>query len=138
MVVEAMYIIKPPTNSKQLKRFLGMINFYQDMWSKRSHILVPLCKLSSTIGKLNWRWGKLEQKAFDEAKEMLKKAAVLAYPDFEKSFDLYTDASDLQLGATLVQENKHIVFYTKKLNSAQMNYTVGEKNTRYRQRFQSI
>ena len=58
---------------------------------------------------------------------MLKKAAVLAYPDFEKPFDLYTDASDLQLGATLVQEGKPIGFYTRKLNSAQMNYTVGEK-----------
>ena len=58
---------------------------------------------------------------------MLKKAAVLAYPDFEKPFDLYTNASKLQLGATLVQEGKHISFYTRKLNSAQMNYTVGEK-----------
>ena len=35
---------------------------------------------------------------------------VLAYPYFEKPFDLYTDASDLQLGATLVQEGKPIVF----------------------------
>ena len=43
---------------------------------------------------------------------------VLAYPDFEKPFDLYTDASDLQLGVTLVQEGKPIGFYTRKLNSA--------------------
>ena len=73
--VEAMNRIKPPTNSKQLKRFLGMINFYQDMWPKRSHILALLCKLSSTTGKLNWKWGKPEQKAFDEVQAMLKKAA---------------------------------------------------------------
>ena len=52
---------------------------------------------------------------------------MLAYPDFEKPFDLYTDASDLQLGATLVQDGKPIGFYTRKLNSAQLNYTVGEK-----------
>ena len=104
-----------------------MINFYQDMWSKRSHILTPLCKLSSTTGKLNWKWGKPEQKAVDEAKAMLKIAAVLAYPDFKKPFDLYTDASELQLGVTLVQEGKPVGFYTRKLNSAQMNYTVGGK-----------
>ena len=90
--------IKPSTNSKQLKRFLGIINFYQNLWPKRSHILAPLCKLSSTTGKLDWKWGKLEQKTFDEAIEMLKKAAVLAYPDFEIPFDLYNNASDLQLG----------------------------------------
>ena len=89
--------------------------------------MATLCKLSMTTGKRNWRWGKPEQKAFDEAKEILKKAVVLAYPDFEKPFDLYTDASDLQLGATLVQGNKPIGFYTRKLNSAQMDYTVGEK-----------
>jgi hypothetical protein len=58
---------------------------------------------------------------------MLSKEARLSYPDFSKPFDLYTDASDLQLGATLVQERKPLGFYTQKLNSAQMNYTVGEK-----------
>ena len=40
--VEAMKRIKPPKNAKQLKRFLGMINFYRDVWGKRSHILAPL------------------------------------------------------------------------------------------------
>ena len=58
---------------------------------------------------------------------MLKKEAVLAYPDFKKLFDLYTDISDLQLCATLVQEDKPICFSTRKLNSVQMNYTVGKK-----------
>ena len=58
---------------------------------------------------------------------MLCKHAMLAYPDFEKPFDLYTSVSDLQLGATLVQDGKPISFYTRKLNSAQLNYTVGEK-----------
>ena len=51
--VEAMNRIKPHTNLIQLKRFLGIINFYQDMWPKKSHILAPLCKLLSTTGKLN-------------------------------------------------------------------------------------
>ena len=96
-----------------------MINFYHDLWPKRSHILVSFCKLSSKTGKINWQWGHPEQKAFDEVKEMLKKEAVLAYPDFEKPFDLYTDTSNLQLDATLVQEGKPIGFYTRKLDSTQ-------------------
>ena len=57
---------------------------------------------------------------------MLIRHTILAYPDFSNPFDLYTDVSNLQLGATLVQEDKPIGFYTRKLNSAQMNYTVGE------------
>ena len=40
---------------------------------------------------------------------------------------MYTDASDKQLGATVVQQGKPLGFYTRKLNSAQKNYTVGER-----------
>ena len=116
--IEAMTRIKPPTNSKQLKLFLGMVNFYRDMWPECLHCLAPLCKLLSKNRKTNWLWEKVHQQAFDEAKKMLCKNAMLAYPDFEISFDLYTDASDLQLGATLVQSGKPIGFYTRKINSA--------------------
>ena len=45
--VEAMNKIKPPANSKQLNWFLGMTNFYQDMWSKRFHKLAPQIHESS-------------------------------------------------------------------------------------------
>ena len=101
--VEAMRRIKTHTNLKQLKQFLGMVNFYRDVWKNRSHILAPLSKLSSRAGKLNWRWGKEQQKSLEQAKEMLAREALLSYPDFSKLFDLYTNASDKQLGATLVQ-----------------------------------
>jgi hypothetical protein len=122
-----MKCIQPPKNTKQLKMFLGMVNFYRDLWPKRSETLAPLNKIASKTGKPNWKWGDEQQKASEKAKNMLSKEARLSYPDFSKPFDLYTDASDLQLGATLVQEGKPFEFYTRKLNSAQMNYTVGEK-----------
>ena len=53
--------IKPATNSKQLKQFLGMVNFYQDVLPKQSHILVPLNKLSSKTGKLNLLWTNIDK-----------------------------------------------------------------------------
>jgi hypothetical protein len=86
-----------------------------------------LNKIASKTGKLNWKWGEERQKAFEKAKDILSKEARLSYPNFSKPFDLYTDASDLQLGARLVQEGKPLGFFTRELNSAQMNYTVGEK-----------
>ena len=58
---------------------------------------------------------------------MLEQEAVLAYPDFNQPFNLYTDASEYQLGATLVQNGKPLGFYTRKLNDSQINYTLGEK-----------
>ena len=43
-------------------------------------------------------------------------------------FHLYSDTSDVQLSATLVQDRKPLSFYTRKLNAAQTNNTIGEKN----------
>ena len=51
----------------------------------------------------------------------------LAFPDWKNPFHLYSDASDVQLGATLVQDGRPLGFYTRKMTTAQLNYTVGEK-----------
>jgi hypothetical protein len=119
--IEAMDRILPPTTNKQLKRFLGMVNFYRDIWEKRSHILAPLNKLSAQTSKsknktkqkaVPFVWKQEHQDAFLAAKEMIKSEVKLAFPDFTKPFHLYTDASDIQLSATLVQNGKPLGFYT--------------------------
>jgi RNase H-like domain found in reverse transcriptase len=60
-------------------------------------------------------------------KALLAKNAFLWYLDHNKRFDIYCDASDLQLGAAILQEGMLVALYSRKLNSAQRNYTVGEK-----------
>jgi hypothetical protein len=52
---------------------------------------------------------------------------MLNFPDVSKSFHIYTDASDKQLGAVITQDEKPIAFYSRKLNSAQQRYTTGEQ-----------
>jgi hypothetical protein len=52
---------------------------------------------------------------------------LLAYPDFSKEFEIHTDASDYQLGATICQNGKPIAFFSRKLMGAQLNYTMTEK-----------
>ena len=53
--------------------------------------------------------------------------AILNYPDFSKPFVIHSDASNLQLGAVISKDRKPLAYYTCKLNPAQKNYTVGEK-----------
>jgi len=61
------------------------------------------------------------------AKRVIAKETLLAYPNFNKPFQIYTDASHYQLGAVVSQEGKPIAFYSRKLNPAQTRYTTMER-----------
>jgi hypothetical protein len=76
---------------------------------------------------VKYKWGEEQQKAFDEIKQKLSQETLLAFPDFEKEFHVYTVPSNKQLGAVIIQEGKLLAFYSKKLNSAQRRYTTGEQ-----------
>ena len=123
--VEAISRVLPPKNRRQLRRFLGLVNYYRDMWKRRSHVLAPLAALASKTKA--WKWTETEQSAFEQAKQMVMREAQLTYPDFSKEFHIYTDASDYQLGGVIMQENKPLAYYTRKLNRAQAKYPTGEQ-----------
>lgn len=59
-------------------------------------------------------------------KKVIAKETLLAFPDFTKPFEIHTDASKIQLGACISQDNKPIAFYSRKLNDAQTRYTTTE------------
>ncbi len=81
-----------------------MVQYYRDMWAKRSELLAPLSDLVGECGetkttrknkvkKKSWQWDSIHQEAFDNVKKTIAKEVVLAYPDFTKPFDIYTNAS---------------------------------------------
>jgi len=119
---------------KELRHFLGMVQYYRDMWAKRSEMLAPLSDLVGECGetkttrknkvtKKPWHWDSIHQIAFDNIKSITK-VVVLAYPCFLKPFEIYTNASTLQLGAVIFQENRPIVFFNRKLSGVQSKYTI--------------
>ena len=86
-----------------------MINYYRDMIRKRSHLIALLSKLTRK-SKKKFVWTEIEQKAFEQIKDLISAEVMLTFPDFNSCFHIYTDASDLQLGAVIMQNNKPIAF----------------------------
>ena len=123
--IQAILKIQPPATQRQLRRFIGMINYYRDVWRKRSHYLEPL---TSMVGKKSkFKWAQPQQDAFDKLKAIVAEETMLKSPDFSKPFVIHTDASDYQLGIVITQDEQPIVFFSSKMNPAQRKYTTIEK-----------
>jgi hypothetical protein len=116
--------IKVPTTRKQLRQFIGMVNYYRDMWPLRSHLLAPLSSMTSA--KVKWKWTPACQDSFEKMKAIMAKETLVTFPDFTKEFEIHTDASKLQLGACISQGGKPVAFYSRKLQPAQTCYTTTE------------
>ena len=135
--VQAILALTPPTSVKELRTFLGMVQYYRDLWARRSDMLAPLTSLVGECGhtkvtkakgtkKSAWHWDAVHQKAFDDVKATMAKEVVLAYPDFSKPFEIYTDASAKQLGSVITQDNRPLAFFSRKLSETQQKYNVTE------------
>ncbi len=133
--MQAIHAIQLPTNVKQLRHFLGMVQYYCDLWARRSKMLAPLTSLVGECGqtkvtrakgtkRVPWHWGEVYQRAFDHIKAAIAREVVLTYPDFSKVFEIYTDTSSKQLGAVITQENRPIAFFSRKLSTTQRKYSV--------------
>ncbi len=74
--VQVILVLNPPNNVKELRHFLGMAQYYRDMWARHSEMLAPLmgeCGKMKTIRmnktkKKPWRWDPIHQQAFDKCK----------------------------------------------------------------------
>ena len=83
--------------------------------------------LHACVSSLLHKWTEEHQKAFEHLKKSISRETLLVYPDFNKPFEIHTDASKVQLGAVISQDNKPIAFYRRKLNPAQVMYTTTDR-----------
>ena len=135
--ISAILAIEAPRNVKELRRFLGMVQYYCDLWERRSKYLAPLTDLVGECGhtketrhcktkKKPWHWNNTHQKAFEDIKRTMARDVSLAYPNYSIPFEVYTDASSRQLGAVIVQNNRPLAYFSRKLSETQRKYSVTE------------
>ena len=90
----------------------------------------PLTKLLKSDESFVWR--EPQQRAFLELKKALVSYPIMRQPDFRREFIIFTDASNYALGAVLsqkdIEEREYVIAYrSKKINKAELNYTITEK-----------
>ncbi|XP_071500975.1 uncharacterized protein [Diadema antillarum] len=128
--VRAIVDFPVPASKRELQRFWGMCGFYRRFVPNFSHLVVPLTDLLKK-GK-TFQWSASCQDAFQKLKAVLMNDPVLIVPNFERSFQLATDASDRGVGAMLLQDDdnghsKPVCFFSKKLNRHQQKCSTVEK-----------
>lgn len=99
--VKAIRNLPSPKTVKQIRGFMGMIGFYRRFIPNFSQIAEPLIALTKKYAKFKWTIDC--QKAFDFLKESLSVVPLLSYPNPNKPYVLYTDASNTCIGAVLTQ-----------------------------------
>ena len=82
-----------------------MVNYYHDMWIRRSEVLAPLIRLTSA--NVKFKWTNVKQMAFDKIKQIVRRETLLLF---------LSDASHTQLGVVISQNNKPIAFFQGNFN----------------------
>src|ERR1044072_543714 len=119
-----------PKNLTQLRSALGLCSYYRKFVKDFSRIAKPLNDLMKK--DTPYQWTENQQQAFDRLKVALTSAPILSNLNFNEPFIIYTDASQIGLGAVLSQVKEdgkeHVIAYaSKSLNKAEKNYSVTEQ-----------
>ena len=122
----------PPKDVKELQRFLGAVNYFRKFIPMFSEIAKPLYKLLQKNQPFDWSEECV--RAFDKLKSQLSNPPVLAHPNYDKPFYIFTDASQDGIGACLCQaadQNpklmRPIMYFSKTLNKAQRRYSTTKR-----------
>ena len=88
-----------PRNVKDVRKFLGLTNYYRKFIKDFARLARPMNVL--TRKDMKWRWEGEEQAAFDELKKAFTMRPVLVAPDLDKEFRVEADASNYATGGVL-------------------------------------
>src|ERR1043166_4822978 len=125
--IKVMQDLPTPQNLKNVQEVMGLFQYYKSFIKDFAKIAAPLYSLLKK--DQDFRWEDDTQKAFEQLKQKMIEAPILAHPNLDESFILYTDASYTGLGFILTQKKadgkEHPIRYEgRKLTPSERNYTI--------------
>jgi hypothetical protein len=115
-----------PKSISALRSFLRLASYYCKFIKNFAKIAAPLTNLLKKF-VVTYEWEEACNEAFETLKGILVKALVLKLPDFDKDFEIHSDASDFAIGGILVQEGRLVAFESKKLSETERRWPTHEK-----------
>lgn len=125
-----------PTTLKELRSFLGLAGYYRRFIKDYAKITKPMTLYlrgenggvsKNKSSKIQITLDSSAIDAFNKVKVLLQERVELYQPDFNKPFELTTDASNYAIGAVLSQGKNPITFISRTLNATEQNYATNEK-----------
>lgn len=131
---EAISNYPKPKTVIELRRFLGMLNFYRDCLPHQAELQTELNKYihnQKKNDKTPIEWTREAEIAFEKCRQSISEATTLAFPVPAGALSIMTDASDHSIGAVLQQEinnkRKPLAFFSKAMSATQRRYSVYDR-----------
>ena len=125
--IRAVQEMQPSQNTKELKSFLGFIQYLAKFMPNMASESAPLRELLEK--QVAWHWDQEQETSFQKLKQMVSSTPVLGYYDPSKPLTLSVDASSKGLGAVLFQDEKPLAYASRALSPAHQHYAQIEKET---------
>jgi len=119
-----------PKNVKDVRKFLGLTNYYRRFIKDFAQVARPINMLMRKDVK--WQWGVEQQKAFDKLKRVFTTKPVLAVLDLDKEFRVEADVSNYATEGVLSMKCsdemwRPVTFISKSLSDTERNYKIHDK-----------
>ena len=123
--------VEIPKTKKEVRSFLGLAGYYRQYIPDYATIAAPLTDLTKKTQPNNVNWELCHQESFEKLKNILSTYPIVKLPDLTKDFVLQVDASNVGLGAILLQyvdgERWPVQYASRKLKGAELHYGTIEK-----------
>ena len=125
MINDNLKEIQRPQNKSEVRSYIGLVNFIGKFIPNFSTIIAPISSMLSKTAV--YIWGEEQEEAFQTVLEEIRSPRILQHFDPLKETSIIVDASPVGLCAILVQEEKPVLFTSRKLTQVEQRYSQTER-----------